>query len=171
MAILSIHLYGDPILRTKAESLEEINEKVRDLVDDMIEIMQEKNGIGLAANQVGVLKRIIAIDLSNYDEQMTPLALINPEITAYQGKEILEEGCLSIPEIFEEVERYSSINVNYQTIYGEHKILECGGLLARTIQHEIDHLDGILFVDKISAIKRKLLSSKLKKIMQGSLIS
>jgi len=167
MAVLTIKKYGNPILREKAEPVEKITNKELDLIDNMIETMIEAEAIGLAANQIGIPKSIAIINFSFFNEQLHPQALLNIELIDSRGSLIFEEGCLSIPGIKENVERSELIKISYMDIFGETKILECEGLLSRVILHELDHLQGILFVDRLPPLKRKLLSSKLKKIKKG----
>ncbi len=164
MAILDISVVGDDILRKKSEIVTDFDEKLNKFVDDMIDTMIAYDGIGLAANQVGVDKRIFVIYYKLIDKTKDFLVLINPELTAFEGKYEYEEGCLSVPGIFENVIRPEKVEVKFQDIDGnEHKI-EADGLLARVIQHENDHLDGILFIDRIPKTRLKLLQPQLKKI-------
>jgi len=164
MAILTISKYGNPILREKAEPVEKITNKELDLIDNMIETMVKEEGIGLAANQIGIPKSIAVVNFSLFNEKLRPQALLNIELIDSKGSLIFEEGCLSIPGIKENVKRSEFIKISYMDVFGETKILECEGLLSRVILHELDHLHGILFVDRLPPLKRKLLSSKLKKI-------
>jgi peptide deformylase len=162
MAILKIITYGHPTLRKKAERITEINDDIRKLAEDMIETMDVADGIGLAAPQVNRSIRMIVIGLHLIDEDLEPMACINPEILEYSEEtDVMEEGCLSIPGIREDVIRPKKIKVKFQTLDGKEEIWEADGLLARVFMHEIDHLDGILFVDKISPLKKKLLEPKL----------
>ena len=164
MAILDISVVGDDILRKKSEIVTDFDEKLNKFVDNMIDTMIAYDGIGLAANQVGVDKRIFVIYYKLIDKTKDFLVLINPELTAFEGKYEYEEGCLSVPGIFENVIRPEKVEVKFQDIDGnEHKI-EADGLLARVIQHENDHLDGILFIDRIPKTRLKLLQPQLKKI-------
>jgi peptide deformylase len=161
MATLEILHFPDPRLRTKAEAVTEIDNRLRALVDDMLETMYAAPGIGLAATQVNVHKRIVVIDLSK--EQDQPLVLINPEIVEKQGVEEMEEGCLSVPGVYERVERADRITVRALGRDGQAFELEADGLLAVCIQHEIDHLNGKLFVDYLSQLKRQRIRKKLEK--------
>lgn len=145
MALRNVRLDGDEILRKKSREVEKIDEKILTLLDDMAETMYEKNGVGLAAPQIGVLKRLVVIDVD--DENL--YKMINPRIIKSSGEDIDEEGCLSVPERRGEVVRPSKVTVEYTDVNGELKVLEGEGLLARCICHELDHLDGILFIDKI----------------------
>lgn len=161
MTILSILHFPDPRLRNKALPVTKVDGVVRTLIDDMLETMYEAPGIGLAAIQVNVLKRVVVIDIS--EDRSSPICLINPEIVARDGEEIMEEGCLSVPGVYEEVERSNRIKAKGLDRNGEPWELETDGLLAICIQHEIDHLDGKLFVDYLSEIKRQRIRKKLEK--------
>ena len=159
--ILSI---PDPLLRKVSERVLKVDTEVKKLMDDMLETMYAAPGIGLAAVQIGVLKRAIVIDLSKEDEKRNPLFFVNPEIT-FKSKELVtyEEGCLSIPNQFAEVKRPSECKINFLDYNGKKKDLEASGLLATCIQHEIDHLDGILFIDYLSKLKKDMIIKKLIK--------
>ena len=164
MSKRNIVIEPDPILRRKSESLEEVNNDLRKLMDEILETMYEAPGIALAAVQVGILKRLIVIDVSKDKEKKDPLFLINPEITFKSNKtSTYEEGCLSLPGHFAEVERPAECHLNYVDYNGNKKDIKANGLLATCIQHEIDHLDGILFIDHISKLKRDMIIKKLKK--------
>jgi peptide deformylase len=167
MSILNILHFPDPRLRNKAARVEVVDEQIRTLVDDMLETMYQAPGIGLAAVQVNVLKRVIVIDIS--EEKNQPLCLINPEILQSSGEEIMEEGCLSVPGIYENVKRAERITVRALNREGEAFELEVDGLLAVCIQHEMDHLEGKLFVDYLSELKRKRIQKKLEKLRQHTL--
>lgn len=161
MAILEILHFPDSRLRNKAKPVEKVDSAVSQLVDDMFETMYEAPGIGLAANQVNVAKRVIVIDVS--EEHNQPLCLINPEILEREGEEQMEEGCLSVPGIFDKVTRAERVKMRALDRNGELFELEADGLLAVCIQHEIDHLDGKLFVDYLSGLKRQRIRKKLEK--------
>ena len=161
MAKLEILHFPDDRLRTRAQPVTEVDDSIRQLVDDMFETMYEAPGIGLAATQVNEHKRVVVIDVSHEKDQ--PLCLINPEIIAKDGIEQHEEGCLSVPGIYETVERAEHIKVKALDRDGQPFELETGDLLAICIQHEIDHLDGKLFVDYLSALKRNRIRKKLEK--------
>lgn len=161
MALLNILHYPDPRLRRHAEEIELVDDQIRQLADDMLQTMYEAPGIGLAAPQVNVNKRLIVIDIS--EERQDPLVLINPRILEYRGVERMEEGCLSVPGIYEEVERASWIRVMMLDRGGDSVEFEADGLLAVCIQHEIDHLDGKVFVDYLSEMKQKRIRKKLEK--------
>ncbi|GAB4297542.1 MAG: peptide deformylase [Methylophaga sp.] len=161
MAILNILHYPDPRLRNKAAPIEKVTDEIRQLADDMLETMYEAPGIGLAAIQVNVQKRLIVIDIS--EEKNDPLILINPEITDARGEREFEEGCLSVPEAYETVTRADQIKVKALDREGEKLEFDADGLLATCIQHEVDHLDGKLFVDYLSNLKRQRIRKKLEK--------
>jgi len=146
MAIRNVREDGDEILRKKSRKVEVIDEKIKTLVDDMLETMYKYNGVGLAAPQVGILKRVVVIDL--YDNN-GPLVLINPEILKEKGEQEVEEGCLSFPNKFAKIIRPAEVTVKFQDIDGNEVKLKAKELLAQAISHEVDHLEGILFVDKI----------------------
>ena len=162
MSILTVLEFPDKRLRTKAKEVAVVNEKIMALVDDMFETMYDFKGVGLAATQVNVHQRVIVIDVS--EEKDAPLCLINPEIIEKQGTEESEEGCLSVPGFFENVTRAEKIKIKALDKQGESFELEAEELLSVCIQHEIDHLDGKLFVDYISAFKRNRIKAKLDKI-------
>ena len=147
-----ILVYPDPFLARKAAPVAAVDDRVRDLVRDMFETMYAAEGIGLAATQVGVGRRVIVVDVSPVDETAAPLALVNPEIVAREGPvELCVEGCLSVPGVQGEVPRVETVVVRGMDAQGEPVELRTGGILSRAIQHEIDHLDGILFIDRISS--------------------
>ena len=154
----------DPILRKKCEPLEKVDAHTKKLMDDMLETMYAAPGIGLAAIQIGILKRLVVIDISKEEEKKQPIFLVNPEII-YRSKEtsVYEEGCLSLPGQFAEVERPSECTIKYIDYYGKKKDLKADGLLATCIQHEIDHLNGILFIDYLSKLKKDMIIKKLVK--------
>ena len=154
----------DPLLRKVSEPVTLVDTEVKNLMDDMLETMYAAPGIGLAAVQVGVLKRIIVIDLSKEDEKKDPLFIVNPQITFKSDKLIsYEEGCLSIPNQFAEVKRPSSCKVNFLDYEGKKREINADGLLATCIQHEVDHLNGVLFIDHLSKLKKDLILKKTKK--------
>lgn len=164
MTIKKILVEPDPILRKKCESLEKVDDQVRKLMDDMLETMYKAPGIGLAAIQLGILKRIVVIDISKENEKQNPLFLINPVITKKsKNTSIYEEGCLSIPGQFAEIERPAECTLRYINYQGKNKELKADGLLATCIQHEVDHLDGILFIDYLSKLKKDMIIKKLVK--------
>ncbi len=154
----------DPILRKKSEPLELVNDDTKKLLDDMLKTMYAAPGIGLAAVQIGILKRIIVIDISKKEDEKKPIFLINPEII-FQSKKtsLFEEGCLSIPGHFAEIERPANCKVKYIDYEGKQAELNAEGLLSTCIQHEIDHLNGVLFIDYLSKLKKDMIIKKLKK--------
>ncbi|MEN8166996.1 MAG: peptide deformylase [Pseudomonadota bacterium] len=161
MAILDILQFPDPRLRNKAKPVAMVDESIRRLVDDMFETMYQAPGIGLAATQVNVAKQLLVIDLS--EEKNQPLCLINPEIIEQDGEEQMEEGCLSVPGVYEPVTRAAHIRIRALNRQGEPFEMEADDLLAVCIQHEMDHLDGKLFVDYLSSLKRQRIRKKLEK--------
>jgi peptide deformylase len=171
MSVLPIYTDGSPFLRKKAQPVTAFNDEILKLVMDMFETMRKANGIGLAANQVGILKRVIVIDISEMEglENVEPLALINPEIVKGEDTLIMEEGCLSVPHVRDEVERAEKIRVRFKDASFNDITIDADGILARVILHEADHLDGILFIDHLSPAKRKLHEEELKKIRSGEL--
>jgi peptide deformylase len=163
MALLEIFKYPDPVLQKKAKPVKDIDASIQKLIEDMIETMYQAPGIGLAATQVGRPIRIIVFDTAPREEGRNPSFLINPEIIEGEGEQTLEEGCLSVPEYFSEVKRKARVKVLGLDVKGK-PVEICGeGVLATVLQHEIDHLDGILFIDRISALKRALYKKKVKK--------
>ena len=168
-APLQLCYYGNPVLRKRAKPVAEITEAERQLADQMLDTLYATgNGIGLAATQVGVLKRLIIIDIGEDDDDTyEPLVLFNPEILSVEGEIVAEEGCLSIPNVTAEVKRPEKVVVDGIDIQGEPIRIEADGLLARVLQHEIDHLNGVLFIDRISGLKRQLLRDELLWIQQA----
>ena len=165
MAIHEVVIMGDPILRTAAAEVDAFDPDLKTLVRDMFETMYHAEGIGLAAPQIGISQRVIVVDLRSEEQPEARLALINPEIVwASKESEKAPEGCLSIPGLEEVIKRSSAIRVEAVDIDGGSIELETEGLFARVLQHEIDHIDGILFVDRVSALKRRILMKKWKKI-------
>jgi peptide deformylase len=167
--VLPIYLYGQKVLRKRATEVAKVTPELAKLADDMLETMYQSNGIGLAAPQVGRSIRLIVADVAGEEEEKHPYFLFNPTVTERKGGIAAEEGCLSVPGVWADVERPESITVEYMDKDGKRQVLRgIDGLLARCIQHEIDHLDGVLFVDKISATDRTLNEGKLKKISKES---
>jgi peptide deformylase len=164
MAILEIKKYPDEILKTRASFVDEINGNIQKLIDDMIETMYKANGVGLSAPQVGVSKRIIVVDTSPRQQNQSLIVLINPEIINSEGEIISEEGCLSLPGFITRLQRKQKVFVKGLDKNGKEIEIEAEGLLARALQHEIDHLEGILLIDRISPLKRELFRRKYKKI-------
>jgi len=163
MAVLDIILAPDPRLTTVCSPVSTIDRELSKVMDDMLETMYAAPGIGLAAPQIGVLKRFFVVDVGEGDAR-EPRFFVNPEITERsEAKSLYEEGCLSLPKQFADVERAECISLRYQDRKGEPLTLEADGMLARCIQHEMDHLDGVLFVDHLSALKRKMILRRMAK--------
>ena len=164
MTIKKILTEPDPFLRQKSENVEEVNDDIRTLMDDMLDTMYDAPGIGLAAIQIGIPKRVIVIDLSKNEEEKTPMYFVNPEILNKSKEDAsYEEGCLSVPGQFAEISRPDKCKVKFLDYNGEEQILEAEGLLATCIQHEMDHLEGILFIDYLSKLKKNMIIKKLSK--------
>jgi len=165
MALRHIITLPDPKLRLISKPLERVDDSVRKLLDDMVETMHEAPGIGLAAIQIAEALRLVVVDLAKKDEPPQPLQFINPEIVwSADDRSVYEEGCLSIPEYYEEVERPASVRTRFVDRDGKQQEILAEGLLATVLQHEIDHLDGVLFVDHLSALKRNMILKKLVKL-------
>jgi peptide deformylase len=181
MSLLPIYLYGHDALRAKAKPVQELDDSAVKLVYDMFETMRNANGIGLAATQVGDLRRVIVIDITGVkddeesgekttekkNEGPTTLVLINPEVLRREGERTMEEGCLSIPDVRGEITRAETITVSFRDAQFRQVELTTNGLLARVILHEIDHLDGVLFIDHLTSGNRALLKPKLTRIKKG----
>ncbi len=184
MSILPIYLFGTEVLKKKAKPVESLDDSTVKLIYDMFETMHKANGIGLAATQVGDLRRVITIDISDVTEPSAEgemedmahptspdlprtLALINPEILNENGTWSMEEGCLSLPDVRGEVERAEKIRIRFRDAEFKEQRLLADGLLARVILHELDHLNGVLFVDRVKKARRSLLLPKLRKIRKG----
>lgn len=164
MAKLNIIIAPDPVLKTKTRKVEKVDDRIRKLMDDMLETMYAAPGVGLAAPQVGVLERVIVLDVAGKDEEPRPMRLVNPEIVwASEDLAVAQEGCLSIPEQWADVTRPAAVKVRYLDENGAQREVEADGLLAVCLQHEIDHLDGVLFVDHLSPLKRNMIMRKLAK--------
>jgi len=159
---MKIIKYGDPVLRKKAVKITKIDERIIKLAENMVKTLHAAKGVGLAANQVGIAEKLCVIDTARGDKKGEILCLINPEITASEGIVKFEEGCLSFPEIFAEIDRPSKVTVSYKDLKGKDKEITAEGILARVLQHEIDHLNGALFIDHMSKIKYILLNKRLK---------
>ena len=181
--IREIVIYGDPVLRAKGKRLEKIDDEIRVLAADMLETMYEANGVGLAAQQVGTALQLTVIDVSNAENRPSrmwlageevdpkehmPLILINPELQLDHEQEIGTEGCLSFPEITAEIPRAAKVKVKAQDLEGNQIEFEAAGLLARAVQHENDHLNGILFIDRMSSAAKASLAGKLKRLAAES---
>ncbi len=167
MAVLEIRKYPEEVLKKKASPVKEIDEAVRRLVDDMVETMYAAPGIGLAAPQVGVSKRIVVIDISSKEEEFPLIVLANPRIIEAEGLVDSEEGCLSVPQYTSVVKRAERVIVKGLDIKGTPVEIEGTGLLARVLQHEIDHLDGVLFVDRLSTIKKEFFRKRYLKAVKA----
>ncbi len=164
MTIRPLVLLPDPRLRQVCESVDAITDDIRALAADMLDTMYDAPGVGLAANQIGVGKRIVTIDVSKVEDERRPIILINPEITwSSSEKRVYEEGCLSIPEYYEEVERPERVRFRYRTLDGNPVEQEADGLLATCVQHEIDHINGVLFIDYLSKLKRDRVTKRFAK--------
>jgi peptide deformylase len=166
MALLEIRKFPDPVLRRKTDRVTKINGTVERLIDDMVETMHAAPGVGLAANQVGVSLQVAVIDLSTREdkEKRHPLlVIINPEVLSVEGSVVEEEGCLSIPDYAEKVKRAARVRVRAQDRTGKVFELDAEGLLAKALQHEIDHLNGLLFVDRLSTLKKSIFKRRIKK--------
>ena len=167
MALLQVHEFPDPILQQHAMPVTVFDDKLRQLAADMLETMYEERGIGLAANQVAVLKQIVVVDVMAGDEdhgQREPQVLVNPKIVAASGETAIEEGCLCVPEFRAEVPRAEKIKVEYQDLEGQPQTLEADGLLAICLQHEFDHLRGRLFIDYLPPLKQRMVKKRLAKL-------
>jgi peptide deformylase len=162
MALLSVLQYPDPRLRNPAKPLEKIDPTIRTIVDDMFETMYEQNGVGLAATQVNIPHRIVVIDVSQ--DKKSPLCVINPEILHQEGVQYETEGCLSVPSIYDHVERAAKVRFRALDVEGKPYEIDAEGLLAVCIQHEIDHLNGILFIDHLSRLKQERARKKIEKL-------
>ena len=168
MAIRPIRIYPDPVLRNKTAPVEKIDASIEQLIEDMVETMHAAPGVGLAANQVGVPLQLAVIDLSAREDkaQRQPLlVLINPEFISQEGSMTEEEGCLSIPEYSETVKRFARVKVRAQDRTGKRFEIEAEGLMAKALQHEIDHLNGLLFIDRLSTLKKSIFKRRWKKVL------
>ncbi|MFC5759905.1 MULTISPECIES: peptide deformylase [unclassified Rhizobium] len=164
MTIKPLIILPDPVLRQVSKPIERVDADLQRLSDDMLETMYDAPGIGLAAIQIGVARRMLVIDLSKEGEEKQPLVFINPEIVSSSDeRSVYEEGCLSIPDYYAEVERPAKVTVNYLDRDGKEQSVEADGLLATCLQHEIDHLNGVLFIDHISRLKREMVIKKFTK--------
>lgn len=181
---LPIVKYGNPILRAKGKPIEQVDERIRSLATDMLETMHGANGIGLAAQQVGAALQLTVLDVSQVEDRPSlmklngvdvdpasamPLVLINPKLQLDEGTALGNEGCLSFPDITADIDRAVSVRVEAQTLEGETVLIDAAGLLARALQHEVDHLNGILFIDRMSSVAKASLSSRLKRLQKETL--
>jgi peptide deformylase len=165
MALLQIHTFPDAVLREKAKPVRKFNDELKKLVRDMAETLYAAPGIGLAANQIGVTQQVIVIDVRDQEENINTglVALVNPRIISAEGEDSIEEGCLSVPEERAEVPRFATVKVEAQDVDGHLIEIEGKGLLAIVLQHEIDHLNGVLFIDHLSPLKRAAIKKRLRK--------
>lgn len=170
MALREILTYPDERLRTPAEPVAEVNDEIRQLVEDMAETMYAAEGVGLAANQIGVLKRIFVIDIAGEDEPSDLKVFINPEILETDGTQTFSEGCLSFPGAREDIKRAESVRVRALDANGESFELHATGLLAVAIQHENDHINGVLMIDKVGAIARRKIGRQMARIRQEATV-
>ncbi len=162
---MKIYVYPHEILKKKAEPVRNIDGALQQFIDEMVELMYRAKGLGLAANQVGEAVRLFVMDVSGSDAPLNPVVVINPVLTAVEGSEVAEEGCLSVPEYSAKLKRPSSVEMKGFDRQGKEIVIEADGLTARCIQHEIDHLDGICFVDRLSSIKKAMFRKKWPKIL------
>lgn len=160
--------YPAPILRKQAETVKNVDGDLIETAGEMLTLMYESNGIGLAGPQAGIPKQMAVIHIREDDQQPPPLILINPRIIKREGALEVEEGCLSLPEIFADVKRAERVQVAFIDRNGESKIIEADGLLARALQHEIDHLNGVLFIDRLGETRRRLLAPQLRALTEAS---
>lgn len=164
MSLMKVFEVPEPILRQKAEKIEKIDNKIAKILDDMLETMYATNGVGLAGNQVGLAKRLVVIDCSPEGELPDVLQMVNPVIIKHSDETLCtSEGCLSVPREYADIERWESVTVQYTDKDGKLKTRSASGLLAKAIQHELDHLEGILFIDYLSPLKRNKLLKHLEK--------
>ena len=167
MAVMPLSIIGDPVLRIKTEPLNEVTDEHRKLIEDMYETMHANNGVGLAAPQVGLSLRIAVLGIPDKEDGVTHMALINPEWSNPRGELAEDEGCLSIPGLYEEVRRHKQVDVRALNEHGEPIEFSCEGLFARAVQHEVDHLNGMLFIDRLSVLRRQRLKKDLKALEGG----
>ena len=166
MSLLKIHHYPDPVLKQKATPVTSFDAELRQLAGDMLDTMYAAPGVGLAAPQVGISRRLIVLDCSGKESERQPLVAVNPVVVTREGECCEEEGCLSVPEYYAKVVRSETVRVSFQDLEGTPRELEATGLWAVCFQHEIDHLDGILFVDRLSPLKRGIFRKRYQKIIE-----
>jgi len=169
MAVRPVRIYGDPVLREKAREVRDFDDTLRALVADLYDTMAAYNGVGLAANQVGVAQRVFVVDVPLEDGSRARFAVVNPQLDRRSGREKAEEGCLSMPGILEDVERATSVRLRGLDEHGQPLERTLNGFLARAVQHETDHLDGVLFTDRLSPLKRQFLKRELDALARGEL--
>jgi peptide deformylase len=162
--VREILIWPDPILKQKAKPVAKVDDSIRALVKDMFETMYAADGVGLAAPQVGILQRVIVLDTTPRQPESKPVAMINPEIISMEGETTYTEGCLSIPGEAEDVDRAAIVTVKFLDVEGQEQTLRCDGLLAIAVQHETDHLNGTVFVDHVSTLKRELIRKRMKRV-------
>ncbi|MBN1208328.1 MAG: peptide deformylase [Myxococcaceae bacterium] len=162
--VREILIWPDPILKQKAKPVTQVDDSIRALVKDMFETMYAADGVGLAAPQVGILQRVIVLDTTPRQPESKPIAMINPEIIVMEGETTYTEGCLSIPGEAEDVDRAAVITVKFLDVEGQEQTLKCDELLAIAVQHETDHLNGTVFVDHISTLKREIIRKRMKRL-------
>ncbi len=171
MTIKPLIILPDPLLRQASKPIEQIDTEIQRLADDMLETMYDAPGIGLAAIQIGVPRRLLVIDVAREGEEKKPLVFINPEIVASSDeRSVYEEGCLSIPDYYAEVERPARVTVKHLDRNGKEQLTDAEGLLATCVQHEIDHLNGVLFIDHISRLKRDMVIKKFTKAAKAKVL-
>lgn len=168
MSVLQIIKYGNPILTTKANKVKNIDDEIKELAQNMVKTMHMAPGLGLAAPQVNRSVQLITVDISGGENNQNLIILTNPELISQEGEVLLEEGCLSIPDIQEKVARPFRVVIRGIDLKGDEKVIEAEGLLARVFCHEIDHINGKLFIDHLSLLKKDLIRKKLKKLIQNS---
>lgn len=169
MAVLPIRKYGDPILRRKATPVSKMDDYIRSLIGDMFDTIRGAKGVGLAAPQVGESISLIVVDISRVDRSAQPLVLVNPKVVEERGDRKWEEGCLSIPDVHEEITRAEFVVVEGLDQEGSPLRVEGKGMLARALQHEIDHVNGVLIIDRVSPVRRHLLRARLRKLAKEQL--
>ena len=162
--VREILIWPDPILKQTAKPVAKVDDSIRTLVKDMFETMYAADGVGLAAPQVGILQRVIVLDTTPRQSESKPIAMINPEIIAMEGETTYTEGCLSIPGEAEDVDRAAVVTVKFLDPEGKEQTLKCDGLLAIAVQHETDHLNGTVFVDHVSTLKREIIRKRMKRL-------
>ena len=168
MTIKPLVLLPDPVLRAMSEPIERVDDEFRTLADDMLETMYDAPGIGLAAIQIGIPRRMLVIDCSGEEEENNPIVFINPEVVeSSEERSVYEEGCLSIPDYYAEVQRPAEVTVDYVDRDGKEQQIKADGLLATCLQHEIDHLNGVLFIEHISKLKRDMVVRKFTKLAKS----
>ncbi|WP_430258152.1 peptide deformylase [Neorhizobium sp. IRS_2294] len=171
MTIKPLIILPDPLLRQVSKPFERVDDALLKLADDMLETMYDAPGIGLAGIQIGVARRILVVDVSREEDEKNPIVVINPEIIrSSDERSVYEEGCLSIPEYYAEVERPASVTVKHLGRDGKEHVIEADGLLATCLQHEIDHLDGVLFIDHISRLKREMVVKRFTKAAKAKAV-